>query len=114
LPGDKLTTATAIEHAIPTPEIDPCRALASRHYQIPEALKDELEKITDQMLRDKIIRHSTSPWKSPIILAKKKQDASKKEKWRLVVDFRPLDDVTVGDSYSLPLISDILGALGKA
>jgi hypothetical protein len=61
LPGEKLTTATAIEHTIPTPGVDPCRGLASRNYQIPEALKDELGKITDQMLRDKIIRHSTSP-----------------------------------------------------
>lgn len=114
LPGDTLATTTAIEHAIPTPGIDPCRGIASRNYQIPEALKGELERITDQMLCDKIIRHSTSPWNSPIILVKKKEDASKKEKWRLVVDFRRLNEVTVGDSYPLPLISDILGALGKA
>jgi hypothetical protein len=87
LPGEKLTTTTTIEHAIPTPGIDPCRGLASRNYQIPEALKDELGKITVQMLHDKIIRLSTSPWNSPIILVKKKEDASKKEKWRLVVDF---------------------------
>jgi len=113
LPGDKLTTTTAIKHAIPTPGIDPCRGIASRNYPIPEALKGELQDIIDQMLRDKIIRHSTRPWNSPIILVKK-EDASKKEKWRLVVDFRCLNEVTVGDSYPLPLITDILGALGKA
>jgi hypothetical protein len=45
---------------------------------------------------------------------KKKEDASKKEKWRLVVDFRRLNEVTVGDSYPLPFITNILGALGKA
>ena len=71
LPGDNLTTTTAIEHAIPTPGIDPCRGIASRNYQIPEALKDELQSIVNQMLRDKIIRHSSSPWNSPIILVKK-------------------------------------------
>jgi hypothetical protein len=114
LPGDNLTTTTASEHAIPTPGIDPCRGIASRNYQIPEALKDELQGIIDQMLRDKIIRHSNSPWNSPVILVRKKEDASKKEKWRLVIDFRRLNEVTVGDSYPLPLISDILGALGKA
>ena len=114
LPGDNLTTTTAIEHAILTPGIDPCRGVASRNYQIPDALKGELQGIINQMLRDKIIRHSNSPWNSPIILVKKKEDASKKEKWRLVVDFRRLNVVTVEDSYPLPLISDILGALGKA
>ena len=114
LPGDKLTTTTAIEHAIPTPGIDPCRGIASRNYLIPDALKDELQGVIQQMLSDKIIRHSKSPWNSPIILVKKKEDASKKEKWRLVVDFRRLNEVTVGDSYPLPLITDILSALGKA
>ena len=43
-----------------------------------------------------------------------KEDASKKEKWRLVVDIRRLNEVTVGDYYPLPLISDIVSALGKA
>jgi hypothetical protein len=51
------------------------------------------------MLRDKIMRYSNSPWNSPIILVKKKEDASKKEKWPLVVDFHRLNEATVGDSY---------------
>jgi hypothetical protein len=55
---------------------------------IPEALNGELQNAIDQMLSDKIIRHSNSPWNTPIILLKKKEDASKKDKWRLVVDFR--------------------------
>jgi len=92
LPGDKLTTTTAIEHAIPTPGIDSCRGIVSRNYPIPEVLKGELQ--------DKIIRHSNSPWNSPILLVTMKQDTSKKEKRRLVVDFRLLNEVTVGDSYS--------------
>jgi hypothetical protein len=66
------------------------------------------------MLRDKIIRHSSSPWNSTILLVKKEEDAYKKEKWRLIVHFRRLNEVTVGYSYPLPQISDILSALGKA
>jgi hypothetical protein len=31
------------------------------------------------MLEDEVIRHSTSPWNSPIILAKKEEDASGKQ-----------------------------------
>ena len=102
LPGDNLTTTTAIEHAIPTPGLDPCRGIASRNYQIPEALQGELQDIIDQMLRDKIIKHSNSPWISPIILVKKKENASKKEKCWLVADFLRLNEVTVGDSYAYP------------
>jgi hypothetical protein len=44
LPGDRLTTTTAVEHVIPTPSIDPCRGIASRNCRIPEALKGELNK----------------------------------------------------------------------
>jgi hypothetical protein len=101
LPGDNLTT-TAIEHAIPTPRVDPYRGIGSRIYQIPDALKGELRGIIEQMLRDKIIRLSNSPWNSPIVLVKKKEDALKKEKWRFVVDFRCLNEVTVRNSYSYP------------
>jgi hypothetical protein len=113
LSGGKLTTTTAAEHAIPTPGIDPCRGIASRNYRIPEALKGELNQITDEMLKDNIMIHSTSPWNSPIILVKKKADASGKQKWRLVINFRRLNEVTVGDSYALSLITKILDALGK-
>lgn len=114
LPGDNLTTTSAAEHAIPTPSVDPCRGITSRNYRIPEALRGELKQITNQMLSDKIIRHSSSPWNSPMILVKKKEDASKKQKWRLVIDFRKLNDVTIGDSFPLSLITEILDALGKA
>jgi hypothetical protein len=48
------------------------------------------------------------------ILLKKMEDASKREEWWLVVDFHRLNEVTVGDFYPLPLITDILGVLGKA
>jgi hypothetical protein len=47
-------------------------------------------------------------------LVKEKEHASKKQKWRLVVDFRKLNTVTVGDSYPLPLINETLDTLGKA
>jgi len=43
----------------------------------------------------------------------KKETASQKEKCGLVVDFRRLNDVTLGDSYPLTLISDNLRALER-
>jgi hypothetical protein len=112
LPGDILTTTTAMEEVISTSITGPCRGIASRIYQIPEALKGELKQITEKMLKDKIIRLSTSPWNSPTILVKKVEDASGKQKWRLVVNFSKLN--AVGDSFPLPLISEILDASGKA
>jgi len=65
------------------------------------------------MLCDGIIVPSSSPWNSPILVPKK-LDASGKKKWRICVDFRKLNDVTIGDSFPLPIISEILDALGKS
>jgi hypothetical protein len=66
------------------------------------------------MLYDGIIVPSTSPWNSPILVVPKKADASGKKKWRIVVDFRKLNIVTIGDGFPILLISEILDGLGKS
>jgi hypothetical protein len=114
LPGDALTFTTATEHTIPTPTIDPTRGINTKSYRIPEIHREEVQRQTEQMLRDGIIAPSSSPWNSPIIVIPKKTDASGKKKWRIVVDFRKLNDVTIGDSFPIPVISEILDALGKS
>jgi len=43
-----------------------------------------------------------------------KEDASGRKKWRIAVDFTKLNDVTIGDSFLKPVISEILDALGKS
>lgn len=58
------------------------------------------------MLNRGIIRPSTSPWASPIILVKKKDETD-----RLVADFERLKSVTLKDSYPLPRIEDALDAV---
>jgi hypothetical protein len=114
LPGDKLTCTSAIEHAIPTPTINPHRAINVRQYPIPEAHKDEVQRQTEQMLADGIIQHSTSGWNSPLLVVPKKTDASGKTKWRVVVDFRKLNEASLGDGFPIPLISEILSSLGNS
>jgi hypothetical protein len=42
---------------------------------------------------------------------KKKMDASGKTKWRIVVDYRKINEKTIDDRYPLPF--DILDKLGK-
>jgi hypothetical protein len=41
-------------------------------------------------------------------------DASGKRKWGICVDFRKLNEVTVGNSFPLSNIQDILDKLGRA
>ena len=114
LSSDKLTFTTATEHTIPTPTIDPTRGINSKPYRIPEIHREEVQKQTEKMLHDGIIVPSSSPWNSPILVIPKKADASGKKKWRIVVDFRKLNDVTIGDSFQIPVILEILDTLGKS
>ena len=66
------------------------------------------------MLEDGIIVQNSRPWNFPILVVTKKLDASGKRKWRICVDFRKLNEVTVGDSFPLPNIQDILDKLGRS
>lgn len=65
------------------------------------------------MLQQNIIRHSQSPWNSPLWIVSKKLDASGKQKWRIVLDYRKINEKTVDDRYPIPNITDLLDKLGK-
>ncbi len=58
--------------------------------RIPYAHREESEHQINEMLDKGIIRESTSPWSSPIILVKKKDG-----EMRFCVDYRKLNSVTV-------------------
>ena len=114
LPGNKLSSTSAIKHYIPTPTVPVNRAITLRNYRIPEHYQKEVDTQIQQMLKDEIIQPSQSPWNFPILVVPKKLNASEVRKWRICVDFRKLNEATVGDSFPLPNIQDIFDKLGRA
>ena len=58
------------------------------------------------MLKNKVIRPSTSPWSSPIIMVQKKDGS-----WQFCIDFRKLNSITHKDAYPLPRIDETLESL---
>jgi hypothetical protein len=76
-------------------------------YRLPEAEKKILQGIIDELLNNEIIRESNSPYASPILLVKKKTGD-----YRMCIDYRRLNAVTIKDKYPLPLIDEQLDRLG--
>lgn len=76
--------------------------------------KEEVRKQITKMLDQGIIRRSFSPWSAPVWVVAKKKDASNVRKWRLVIDYRKLNEKTICDRYPIPNITEILDKLGKS
>lgn len=112
LPGDYLTHSDSITHTINVGDKQP--PINVRPYRLPHVHKDEINKQLQTMIESNIIRPSKSPWNSPLLIVPKKCDKDGNKKWRVVIDFRRLNDVTIGDAFPLPNITDILDQLGKS
>jgi len=112
LEQDTLTHTLAIAHEIAT-KVDSA-PVNVRPYRLPEKHKEEVSRQITKMLDDGIIRPSMSQWNAPLLVVPKKTDASGKPKLRVVIDFRKLNDLTIGDSFPIPNITDILDQLGNA
>ncbi len=112
LPGESLTTTTAVKHEIRMQSgVEPVNV---KPYPLPEAQKQEVRKQVEELKRGGIITESNSPWNSPLLLVPKKPDATGKGDWRLVIDYRRVNEKTVGDAYPLPDVTEILDQLGQS
>lgn len=95
-----------IEMSIETGDATPVRQPLRR---TPFAARQEVAEQLVKMQSQGIIRSSTSPWASPVVLVRKKDGSL----W-FCVDYRGLNAVTKTDQFPLPRIDDLLDLLGKA
>lgn len=65
------------------------------------------------MLKQNIIKPFSRPWNSPVWVVPEKPDAAG-NKWRIVIDYRKLNNITIGEAYPLPLINELLDNLGHS
>jgi hypothetical protein len=97
----------ACDHKIPL--LDRARPVRIRPYRYSPELKSEIERQIQAMLDSGEISVSTSEFASPIIMVCKKDFT-----WRLCVDYRNLNLLTLKSKYSLPVIDELLDELAGA
>ena len=101
---DDLGLTETVKHRIRTtddiPVAQPFRRIPPSQYQ---EVKDHIQKLVDR----KVIRESHSPYVSPIVICRKKNNDL-----RICIDYRLINRKTVKDAFPLPRIDESLDALG--
>ncbi|GFU90214.1 hypothetical protein TNCV_3874181 [Trichonephila clavipes] len=89
-----------IEHRINTTDHLPVVELP---YRMNPSKKEILKREIDRLLAEGIIEECESPYASPVVLIPTPNGT-----FRLCIDYRKLNEITVGDTYPLPRMDDLL------
>lgn len=95
-----------ISHEIPLLDSVPVR---QRYRRIPPSDYEAVKAHINQLLQTQVIRESSSPFATPIVLVKKKDGSL-----RMCVDYRQLNARTRKDAFPLPRIEESLDMLSGA
>ena len=111
LEGQHLGAANTVMHRIITTDDIPVNI---KQYKFPISLTEEVNRHRqmEKLLKEGIIKPSSSPYNSSLWLVTKKMDVLLKPKWRLVSDFSVLNENTITDAYPLPDITQIIDQVG--
>ena len=75
-------------------------------YKTAYEQMDEIERQINKLLAAGFIRPSNSNYASPVLMVPKKQIGDKLE-WRMCIDYRKLNSMTIKDHYPLPNIQSL-------
>jgi hypothetical protein len=96
-----------IDHEIPL--VPNAKPVFGSIYNMSESELLFLKEYIDKMVAKGFIRPSKSPFGSPVLFVKK-PDGS----FRLCVDYRKLNEITIKNRYALPLMSELFDRLKNA
>lgn len=110
--GDTLGVTGETVHEIPLKQ-EKITYVKERRY--PQALREHIRAEIDNLKQQGIVVNSTSPYNSPLWAVRKKgAPGDDQEKYRVVIDYRKLNENTTDEKYPIPRFEDILDRLAGA
>ena len=102
--GDQLGSVQFVEHEISLqPNTVP---VAQRPRRLSPSEREEVREEINYLLSQGLIEASTSPWASPVAIARRKNG-----RLRLAINYRRLNSLTINSHYPLPVVDDLLDRL---
>ena len=80
---------------------------ASKAYYSTPQKQEAMHTLVQELLQSGLIRQSYSPYAAPALLIPKKDNT-----WRLVVDYKKLNNITIKDNHPLPNMEQTIQTLG--
>lgn len=84
-----------------------------KQYRLPQAQREVIAAKVREMVQQGLAEPCISAWNSPVLLVPKKGASTLKD-YRLVIDYRRLNDVVEDDKFPIPNIDEILDDVGQA
>ncbi|OWY94425.1 reverse transcriptase, partial [Phytophthora megakarya] len=105
--GDALPPAT--RGVVRDIDVGNAKPIALRSRKVPTRFREKVVGLIKGLLAAEIIRPSTSPWVSPIVIVRTSNGVD----IRLCIDYKLVNNLTRLMVYPVPLISDLLEDLDK-
>lgn len=100
---DDIGCTDTVQHRIRLTDNAP---VSQQYRRIPPSQFEEVKQHIRKLLENGVIRESTSPFASPIVLVRKKDNSL-----RLCVDYRKLNEKTIKDKFPLPRVEETFDVL---
>ena len=105
--NDKFTKCNRVDFRIDL--IPGAMPIAKSPYRLAPSEMQELSSQLNELLSKGFIRPSFSPWGAPVLFVKKKDGS-----FRMCIDYRELNKLTIKNRYPLPRIDDLFDQLQGA
>lgn len=109
--GEMLRATGYVEHSI---RLKQDGVVSEKQRRYPHRLVPLTQTEIEKLMKETVVKKSVSEFCSPIWMVPKKTEAGQPHKYRMVVDFRRLNQSTITETHPMPRLEDILDKAAKS